>query len=389
MVKYQTESTLCTCHRNCRLSEIEKTFTEFDDKLTAKVDTSISKFKSIFIAEINKIYAEIDGKLTAEAKKIKTCDDDFTREAQKIFSMVNNITTKVNNIEEACRNEFGRINVVIKNFQNEINQHYTVVQRSNFDQQSVSNESEANSTNESETNSRGSSSNSSQSSSSGSSNLSGILDITSDIKICFKQHFDRLMKLVLIIMWSSGEGTAIIWVGARQAFMLYSSLETTCYSVIFYFHFYLAGRPFLIYYITKNIIKNLLPIFKRVCVFYILNINCVRLSMNSASKNKLLFYQFFFLKNRLVLKNGRKPNFRKRGNPDPKTLRNRLLVEIIKEKLSTEGLISIDEKSEVAISFFEGLKFKHDQRVQAEQTLKDAVECLLNYHEKEGSMQNI
>ena len=27
------------------------------------------------------------------------------------------------------------------------------------------------------------------------SNLSGILDITSDIKICFKQHFDRLMKV--------------------------------------------------------------------------------------------------------------------------------------------------------------------------------------------------
>src|ERR1044072_3329386 len=32
------------------------------------------------------------------------------------------------------------------------------------------------------------------SSSSGSSNLSGILDITSDIKIRFKQHFDRLMR---------------------------------------------------------------------------------------------------------------------------------------------------------------------------------------------------
>jgi hypothetical protein len=58
-------------------------------------------------------------------------------------------------------------------------------------------------------------------------------------------------------------------------------------------------------------------------------------------------------------------------------------VEIIKEKLSTEGLISIDEKSKVAISFFEGLKFKHDQRVQAEQTLKDAVKCLSNYYEKE------
>ncbi|GET64572.1 uncharacterized protein OCT59_012018 [Rhizophagus irregularis] len=58
------------------------------------------------------------------------------------------------------------INVVIKDLQNKINQHYAVVQRSNFNQQSVSNESEANSTNESETNSRDSSTNSSSSSSS-------------------------------------------------------------------------------------------------------------------------------------------------------------------------------------------------------------------------------
>ena len=58
----------------------------------------------------------------------------------------------------------------------------------------MSNESEANSTNESETNSRDSSTNSPLSSSSGSSNLSGIFDITGDIKIRFKQHFDRLMK---------------------------------------------------------------------------------------------------------------------------------------------------------------------------------------------------
>ena len=92
--------------------------------------------------------------------------------------MVNNITTKVNNIEEACRNEFSRINVVIENLQNEINQHYAIVQRSNFDQQSVSNESEANSTNESETNSanesvnsQGSQANSSSSSSSSSGKI--------------------------------------------------------------------------------------------------------------------------------------------------------------------------------------------------------------------------
>jgi hypothetical protein len=104
--------------------------------------------------------------------------------AQKILS---DITTKVNNIEEACCNEFGRINVVIENLQKEENQHYAVVQRSDFDQQSVSNESDANSTNGSETNS-------SPSSSSRSSNLSGIFDITVDIRIRFKKHFDRLMK---------------------------------------------------------------------------------------------------------------------------------------------------------------------------------------------------
>ncbi|POG75360.1 hypothetical protein GLOIN_2v1565967, partial [Rhizophagus irregularis DAOM 181602=DAOM 197198] len=121
--------------------------------------------------------------------------------AESIMILIINLTknkltmeAEKKNKAQACRNEFGRINVVIENLQNEINQHYTIVQRSNFDQQSVSNESEANSTNESETNSRGSSSNSSPSSSSGSSNLFGILDITSDIKIRFKQHFDRLMK---------------------------------------------------------------------------------------------------------------------------------------------------------------------------------------------------
>jgi hypothetical protein len=36
------------------------------------------------------------------------------------------------------------INVVIKDLQNKINQHYTVIQGSDFDQQNISNESEAN-----------------------------------------------------------------------------------------------------------------------------------------------------------------------------------------------------------------------------------------------------
>jgi len=51
------------------------------------------------------------------------------------------------------------INVVIEDLQNKINQHYAVAQRSDFDQQSVSNESEANLANES-VNSQGSQANS-------------------------------------------------------------------------------------------------------------------------------------------------------------------------------------------------------------------------------------
>ncbi|RIA85521.1 hypothetical protein C1645_830679 [Glomus cerebriforme] len=108
------------------IPEIEKRplydqiFTKLNDKLIAKVDIYISDVNSFFTAEFGRIYAEINSKLIAEAEKNKAYDDDFTRKAQKIFSMVNNITTKVNNIEEAF-------------------------QRSNFDQRSVSNESETNS----------------------------------------------------------------------------------------------------------------------------------------------------------------------------------------------------------------------------------------------------
>ena len=120
-------------------------FTELNDKF----DTCISDINSTFTAklgrinndlnnklneEVNagfgKINTKLNSKLIAEAEKNKARNDDFTRKAQKIL---NDITTKVNNIEEACHNEFSRINVVIENFQNEINQHYAIVQRSNFD----------------------------------------------------------------------------------------------------------------------------------------------------------------------------------------------------------------------------------------------------------------
>ena len=99
--------------------------------------------------------------------------------------MVNNVITRLDNIEEACRNEFGRINVVIENLQNEINQHYAVIRRTEFDQQSMTNDSEAELGNSGGSTSASTNS-SPSSSSSGSSNLSGILDITSDIKIRFK-----------------------------------------------------------------------------------------------------------------------------------------------------------------------------------------------------------
>ncbi|PKY51897.1 hypothetical protein RhiirA4_424847 [Rhizophagus irregularis] len=72
---------------------------------------------------------------------------------------------RIRSLEESVTSRFMSINVVIEDLQNKINQHYAVVQRSDFDQQSASNESEANSTNESETDSRGSSTNSSSSSS--------------------------------------------------------------------------------------------------------------------------------------------------------------------------------------------------------------------------------
>ncbi|CAG8739130.1 6680_t:CDS:2, partial [Dentiscutata heterogama] len=122
-------------------------------KLTAEINTKITNELSTRLSEIN---TELNSKLIAEITKINTHDAGYASEAQKIFSMIS-----------------------------------TVVQRSDFDQQSVSNESEANLTNESETNS-------SPSSSSGSSNLSGIFDITGDIKIRFKEHFDEMCFSVVV-----------------------------------------------------------------------------------------------------------------------------------------------------------------------------------------------
>ena len=176
-------------------SEIEKTFIEINKKFMAEFNTKISNEVTTCLSEINASFtAELGrvNKLTAEIENFKARDAGNATEAQKIFSKVDNVTASLTTFEGNCRNEFGRINVVIKNLQNEINQHYAVVQRTEFDQQSMTNDSEAELGNSGSTLALTNSSPSS--SSSGSSNLSGILDITSDIKICFKQHFDRFMK---------------------------------------------------------------------------------------------------------------------------------------------------------------------------------------------------
>jgi hypothetical protein len=127
-----------------------------DTKVTNELTARLSETISSFTVELGKINTELNSKLTAEIEKIKARDAGYTTEAQKILG-------RLNNIKEACHNDFGSItsrfmsiNVVIEDLQNRINQHYTVVQRSDLDQQSVSNESEVNSTNESETDSRGS-----------------------------------------------------------------------------------------------------------------------------------------------------------------------------------------------------------------------------------------
>ena len=119
------------------------------------------------------------------------------------LASLNTITNKLSEAEKTLEShhnnfcvissEFTSIKASIEILQNDLAQRYAVVRRADFDQQSVSNESETNGSGLGSSLDSASASTSSSSSSEG-SNLSGILDITSDIKIRFKQHFDRLMK---------------------------------------------------------------------------------------------------------------------------------------------------------------------------------------------------
>ncbi|RGB29579.1 hypothetical protein C1646_672364 [Rhizophagus diaphanus] len=118
---------------------------EFDIKISNEVTTCLSEINASFTAELGRINTELNNKLTAEIEIFKARDTDYVTEAQKTLG-------RLNNIEEACHNDFGSnrslvesvtsrfmsINVVIEDFQNKINQHYAVIQRSDFDQLSVS-----------------------------------------------------------------------------------------------------------------------------------------------------------------------------------------------------------------------------------------------------------
>jgi sRNA-binding carbon storage regulator CsrA len=136
-------------------------------KIANELSARLFEVNSTFTAELVRNNNELNKKLTAEIAKINSRDAGYVSEAQNILSMINDI-------EEDCRNDFGKISsefnsvrASIEALRNEMIQRYAIAQRLQveFDQQSVSNESEANSTNESETNSRGSSTNLSSSSS--------------------------------------------------------------------------------------------------------------------------------------------------------------------------------------------------------------------------------
>jgi len=179
------------------ISDINSTFTVKLDRINNELNNKLNEEVN---AGFGKINTELNSKLTAEAEKNKARDDDFTKETQKIFSMISTVTKRLDRIEEACHNDFGNISseftsikASIEILQNDLAQRYAVVRRADFDQQSVSNESETNGSGLGSSLDSASASTSSSSSSEG-SNLSGIFDITGDIKIRFKQHFDRLMK---------------------------------------------------------------------------------------------------------------------------------------------------------------------------------------------------
>ncbi|CAG8511372.1 11274_t:CDS:10, partial [Ambispora leptoticha] len=72
------------------------------------------------------------------------------------------------------------------------------------------------------------------------------------------------------------------------------------------------------------------------------------------------------------------------AKPNPELIIKSVLEHFtyLKFRNKKGNTVSISEKSEIATTFYEELKFCHDQRNQAEQAFRDTVECLLKHHDK-------
>ena len=184
-------------------SKLTNDLTAHDSKIANEINAHVSEINNTFTAEIRENNASFTKELTAVIENFNARNNSFSSEVNGFLASLNTITNKLSEAEKTLElhhnnfcgisSEFTSIKASIEILQNDLAQCYAVVRRADFDQQSVSNESETNEPELESSLDSASASTSSNSSSEG-SNLSGILDITSDIKIRFKQHFDRLMK---------------------------------------------------------------------------------------------------------------------------------------------------------------------------------------------------
>ncbi|RIA89699.1 hypothetical protein C1645_824464 [Glomus cerebriforme] len=144
-----------------------------DLKIANEINTHVSEINNTFTAEIGKNNAK---ELTAIIEKFNARNNSFSSEVNGFLASLNTITNKLGKAGKTLEShhnnfcgissKFTSIKASIEILQNDLAQHYAVVRRADFD----------------------------SSSSTGSSNLSVIPDIALDLRICFKQHFDQLMK---------------------------------------------------------------------------------------------------------------------------------------------------------------------------------------------------
>jgi cell division protein ZapA (FtsZ GTPase activity inhibitor) len=96
-------------------------------------------------------YKKVANELSSRVLEIKARDNAFSSEMNGILASLNTIASKFSEIEKILEqhhnnfceisSKFTPINTSIENFQNDMAQRYAVIQRSDFDQQSVTNDS--------------------------------------------------------------------------------------------------------------------------------------------------------------------------------------------------------------------------------------------------------